>query len=117
MDNLYIIAGIFGAAALVGIYLLTLVLTRKETPKAITITHGIFAATALILLLVYVLDHKPAPIESLVLFVLAAAGGFVLVFKDFTGRKIPRWLAVAHGLLAVTGFVFLICFIVVTSSI
>jgi hypothetical protein len=112
MNTLYLIAGLFAAAALAGVYLITLVLTHKETPKAITLIHGLFAATALVLLAIYTFRERPAPVESLVLFVLAASGGFVLVYKDFTGRKIPKWLAVVHGLTAVTGFIFLIMFIV-----
>jgi hypothetical protein len=111
METIYIITGLFAAAALLGVYLLTLVLTGKETQKAVTFTHGIFAATALVLLVIYAFRHNPAPVESVILFVLAALGGFVLVYKDLTGKKIPKWLAVAHGLIAVAGFIFLIVFI------
>jgi hypothetical protein len=105
-----LIIGLFSITALLGMYLLTFVLKGKATPKAIVFTHGPLAAIALILLIVYAYREGPEPLESIVLFTLAAMGGFVLVFRDLTGRSIPKWLAVGHGLLAVTGFVFLLIF-------
>jgi hypothetical protein len=101
---------LFSLAALLGMFLLTFVLKGKETPKAVVFTHGPLAVAGLILLLVYTFKHSPGPIESIVLFAIAAIGGIVLVFKDLTGKSIPRWLAVVHGLLAITGFVFLLAF-------
>jgi len=47
-------------------------------------------------------------VESLVLFVLAASGGFLMGFRDLLGKKVPKWLALGHGFLAITGFVFLL---------
>jgi hypothetical protein len=49
-------------------------------------------------------------VESAVLFVIAALGGFIMMARDVTGKSIPKWLAVVHGLLAVTGFVLLLVF-------
>jgi hypothetical protein len=107
---LYTIIAVFALAAILGGVLITHVLRNKETPKGIVIIHGLFAATALILLLVYVFGNKPGPVEAAVLFVMAATGGFIMVARDLSGRSIPKWLAIAHGLLAVTGFIFLIVF-------
>jgi hypothetical protein len=107
---LYTIIAFFALAAIFGATLLTYVLRGKETPKGIMVVHGLFAATALILLLLYVFGNKPGPVESAVLFVIAALGGLVLAARDLTGKKIPKWLAVVHGLIAVTGFIFLLVF-------
>ncbi len=107
---LYTIIAIFALAAILGMVLLSYVLRKKTTPKAVMIGHGLFAATALVLLLVYTFDHQPGPVESLILFVIAALGGFILVAKDLTGKEIPKWLAVVHGLTAVAGFILLLVF-------
>ncbi|HEX9981433.1 MAG TPA: hypothetical protein VGB50_12810 [Flavobacterium sp.] len=101
---------LFSLAALLGMFLLTFVLKGRETPKAVVFTHGPLAAAGLILLIIYAFREEPRPIESIVLFTMAATGGFVMVFRDLTGRKIPKWLAVVHGTLAVAGFVFLLVF-------
>jgi hypothetical protein len=108
MSTLYVIIGLFAVAALGGMYLLALVLQRKETPKFVAFIHGLFAATALILLIVYSSKNPPGFTESIILFVMAALGGFVLIIRDLTGKSIPRWLAVTHGLIAVAGFVVLL---------
>lgn len=107
---LYSIIAVFALAAILGMTLLSYVLKSKETPKGLMIMHGLFAATGLVLLLYYVFENTPGPVESAVLFVIAALGGFVLVIRDITGKSIPKWLAVTHGLIAVTGFILLIAF-------
>src|SRR4051812_37188334 len=99
---LYTIIALFALAAIFGATLLSYVLRSKETPKGVAIVHGLFAATALVLLVVYVFDNKPGPMESAILFVIAALGGFVLIARDLSGKSIPKWLAVVHGLIAVT---------------
>lgn len=101
---------LFSLAALLGIFLLTFVLRGKETPKAVTFTHGPLAATGLVLLIIYAFQHSPAPIASLILFIIAAIGGFVLITLDLTRSAAPKWLALLHGLIAVAGFILLLKF-------
>jgi hypothetical protein len=110
MNLIYASIGFFALAALLGMYLLTFVLQGKETPKAIVFTHGPMAAIGVVLLIIYALKGGPSPTESIVLFVLAALGGLFMVFRDLSGKPIPKFLAVGHGLLAVTGFIFLLLF-------
>ncbi|MGV3588438.1 MAG: hypothetical protein ACO1OF_15645 [Adhaeribacter sp.] len=110
MTIIYASIGFFALAALFGLYLLTFVLKGRETPKAVVFTHGPFAATGLILLIIYISRGGPGPVESLVLFILAALGGIYMLFRDLNGRHIPKILAIGHGLLAVTGFIFLLVF-------
>ncbi|MCW3103114.1 MAG: hypothetical protein JWO09_1554 [Bacteroidetes bacterium] len=110
MNTLYTIIGLFALGAIIGIYLLTLVLQDKETPKAAAFVHGLFVVPAVIMLIVYITKNTPSPVESLVLFIIAALGGLVLIYRDLTGKKIPKWLAVVHGLAAVAGFAFLLVF-------
>ena len=101
---------LFSLAALLGMFLLTFVLRGKETPKAVVFTHGPLAAAGLVLLIIYLFQESPGPVESVVLFTIAAIGGVVMVYKDLTGKKIPKWLAIAHGLIAICGFIFLLIF-------
>jgi hypothetical protein len=86
------------------------VLKGKETPKAVTFTHGPLAGIGLILLILYAFRHSPAPIGSLILFIIAAAGGFALIARDLTSSSVPKWLALVHGLVAVAGFIMLLKF-------
>jgi NAD/NADP transhydrogenase beta subunit len=110
---LYIIIAIFAIAAVVGIIILKNWLTSAETSRTVVYTHGIFAAIALVLLLIWVIQHKENGLMlSLVLFVIAALVGFYMFFKDLKGKYSPTWLAVVHGLLAVAGFLVLIFYVI-----
>src|SRR5437016_176609 len=100
----------FGLAAVLGFYLLSFILQNKNTPKGVAFTHGPLAGFALILLIIYALLHHPAPLISIILFVLAALGGVMLIYRDLTGKSLPKWMAVGHGLTAVAGFIILIIF-------
>lgn len=107
---IYTVIGFFALAAILGLILLSFILREKETPKGIAILHGLLAATGLVLLIIYCTDHTPRPVESLVLFIIAATGGFIVFARDISNKPLPKWLPVAHGLIAVTGFVFLLVF-------
>ena len=106
---IYTSIAFFALAAILGTVLLSHVLRDKETPKAAVVTHGLFAVTGLILLILYVVNN-PGPVESIVLFVIAALGGVIMLARDLSGKKIPKWLGVVHGLIAVSGFIFLLVF-------
>jgi hypothetical protein len=110
MNTLYLIIGLFALGALIGMYLLSLVLQKKETPKVVAFIHGAFVATALVLLIYYTTQNGPGPTEAIVLFIVAALGGATLIIRDLMGKSLPKWLAVGHGLVAVTGFIFLLVY-------
>lgn len=107
---LILIITLFALAALLGVYLLSFVLQKKNTPKGIAFTHGPIAATGLVLLIIYAFFHKPSPVISIILFILAVLGGFMLIFRDLTGKSIPKWLAIGHGLTAIVAFIFLVVY-------
>jgi hypothetical protein len=109
METIYAAIGLFGAAALGGMYLLSLVLKERQRPKAIAFAHGTLAVSGVIVLIVYSLKN-PGPVGSLVVFAMAAMGGFVMIYKDLTTGHVPKWLGIVHGLLAITGFILLIAF-------
>lgn len=105
---LVLILTLFATALLLGVYLISFVLQNKNTPKGIAFLHGPIAATALVLLVIYSYIHTHSFWISVILFVLAAVGGFILIFRDLTGKSIPKWLALAHGILGLLGFSFLL---------
>lgn len=107
MSTLYFSIALFALGAIIGMYLLTLVLQKKETPKFVALIHGAFVVIALILLIIYN-SQNPGLIEAIVLFVVAALGGLILITRDLTGKPLPKWLAIGHGLIAVAGFIFLL---------
>lgn len=101
---------IFALAALLGLYLLSFVLRKKDTPKGVAFTHGPLGAIGIVILLIYSVLYTPKPIVSLIIFIIAALGGFVLIYRDLTGKTLPRWLAITHGSIAVIGFLTLLIF-------
>lgn len=106
---LYFTIALFALAAVMGIIILKNWLTSANTTRTVIYSHGIFAAAGLVLLLVYFLDNPANNIKtSLIIFAIAAIGGFYMFFRDLKGKMSPVWLAVVHGLLAVTAFVILI---------
>jgi hypothetical protein len=97
-------AVLFGIAALGGLVLAT----WKRRPMLLSIIHGLVAASALILLIIAVLQDGTGalPKVALALFVIAALGGFVLFTFHLRGRQWPRGLIYIHGLLAVIAEVY-----------
>ena len=101
---------IFSLTAILGMILFSFVLKGKATPKSIVFTHGPLTLIGIILLTIYTYKHDAKSIESLILFVIAASGGLFMVVRDILGHPVPKWLAILHGLLAITGFIFLLIF-------
>src|SRR5688500_206589 len=104
---LYTAVGFFSLAAILGMTLAFYIFKDKETPKGIVFLHGPLAAAGLIILIIYALKDGPDPIESIILFTIAAMSGVVMFSRDITGRPVPKWLAAVHGLIAVCGFIML----------
>lgn len=102
---------IFAVAAILGLIVITALLKDKPTPKPVVFTHGALAAVALVLLVIFAVNNPDhSPVLSIVLFVIAALGGFVLFFRDMSKKPGPKALAVIHALAAVVGFLILLAF-------
>lgn len=100
---------LFAIAAVFGLTLIIPVLQGKTPSRAFVFIHGGLAAVALILLIVrYVNEAEAVPVISLVLFVVAALGGFVLFGNDLQKKPIPKALAVVHASAAVVAFLILL---------
>jgi hypothetical protein len=110
MITIYTAIAIFGLTALLGLYLLSLILRNKQTPKGASMIHGFFAVVGLVLLIVYCIRNDAGPLAAIIAFSLAALGGFILFYKDVTGATIPKWLGIVHGVTAVVGYGLLLWF-------
>src|SRR5687768_15272780 len=106
---LYLTIGLFAVAAIIGVIILKNWLTSSNTSRTVIYAHGVFAAIALVLLLIHVLNNPDTSLKaSLALFVVAALAGFYMFFQDLKGKMSPMWMAYTHGLVAVTGFLVLL---------
>lgn len=101
---------LFALAAVLGAVLLTKVFKDEERPKAVIYGHGTAAAIALVLLIVAYINQGGSSwlLTSILVFMGAALGGFVMFGREMSEKTIPKWLAVVHGLIAVTGLVLLL---------
>lgn len=103
---IFVVAAVFGLVALTGI------LKNKPTSKPAVFIHGGLAAIALVLVILYsVGSNAAAPIASLVVFIAAALGGFLMFAKDMQKKPVPKLLAIGHPILAVIGLLLLIFFV------
>lgn len=101
---------LFGIAALGGAYLAIQHLQRRAMPASIAIVHGVVAATALVLLIIalFIDDLNDLGTIALVVFIIAALGGFALASFHLRGERHPTPLIFGHGLIAVVGFLILL---------
>lgn len=102
---------IFAAAAVFGLINLIAILTNKQTAKPAVYLHGLFAAIALVLLIVFTVNAAGnSPMVSLILFIVVALVGFFLFARDLTKKPGPKAIAVVHGVVAVVAFIILLIF-------
>lgn len=101
---------LFGIAALGGVTLAGLRLKGKELPMPLALIHGAVAATALVFLLVAVLRGETTGMgtAALVVFVVAALGGFYLFSFHLRKRPVPVPAMLLHGLASVAAYVLLL---------
>jgi hypothetical protein len=102
---------LFALAALGGVYMAAVRLRGAERPPTpIALVHGAAAAAGLIALIVAVTGaNAPAAARTaLVVFLVAALGGFFLFAQHVQKKALPIPVVVIHGLVAVAGFVILL---------
>jgi len=109
---LYATIVLFVISAVLGLSILVKWLTSKHASRAVIYSHGIVAAIALIILVVYALQNPTNfPKASILLFVIGALGGIYMFVDDLRKKNSPLWLAFVHALLAVGGLVTLLLFV------
>jgi hypothetical protein len=110
MKIIYTAIVVFGLTTLLGVYLISLVLRNKQTPKGIWLIHSLFSFAGLILLFFSLSVNMQGPVESTIVFVLAAFTGSYLFYKDITKLHPPKWIAVLQGILSILGYILLLSF-------
>jgi hypothetical protein len=102
---------LFAIAAVGGVIMALMRFSGRDyPPAALAVIHGLFAAAGLIALLLIVSGAGVASSmrTALLLFVLAALGGFWLLSYHVKRRALPIPLMVIHALVAVIAFIILI---------
>jgi hypothetical protein len=108
---IYAAIALFALSAVLGLTILVKWMTKKNASKGVIYSHGIVAAIALVLLIAYAVQHPDNfPKASLILFVIAAIGGFYMFINDLRKKTSPLAIAFIHALLAVGGFIVLVAF-------
>ncbi len=100
---------LFALAAVGGLTLAYMRIVKKDVSLPIAIVHGILAATGLVLLILAVTKLGGTGLTTaLVVFLIAALGGFTLLSYHLRMRPMPVPLVLVHGAVAVTAFVILL---------
>lgn len=99
----------FTLTAMLGVVMLSYLLKGKHIPKGFSMLHGPLAVTGIVLLIIHNFQTVEDAWLPVGIFAAAAIGGFILLHRDLTGTA-PKWLGIAHGLIAVTGFLILLGF-------
>ena len=109
---MYLIIGLFALGAVMGLILATGIFKNPpSTSKPALVAHSLFVATALVLFIIYAVNNPDYPQLSLILFVVAAVGGFYLVYNDLVKKSPgPRPVVIVHALVAVIAFVLLLVY-------
>lgn len=109
---IYFAIALFAISAILGLTILIKWLTKKDASRGVIYSHGIIAASALVLLVVYAFQNPDNfPKVSLILFVVSALGGFYMFIRDMNEKKSPLYIAFTHALLAISGFIALLLFV------
>jgi 4-amino-4-deoxy-L-arabinose transferase-like glycosyltransferase len=114
MTTIYLAIALFGVSAVLGLAILIKWMNRKSASWGVIYSHGLVAAAALVALVVFAIQNPGNyPQVALALFVLSAVVGFYMFFRDLSKKMSPLGLAVAHGLVAVSGFIALLVYVFV----
>ena len=108
---IYASIGLFALAAVLGLTILIKWLSKSDVSNTVKYLHGLAAATALVILVIYAVKTPGNfPKTSIILFVIAALGGFYMFIRDMSTKYRSIGIAAIHALLAVSGFVALLLF-------
>src|SRR5215467_2924311 len=106
---LNIAAILFAIGALGGIVLAAHVLRARFAPWALSLLHAALGAAGIVLVLVAVIGGARGTTSlALILFVVAALGGFFLASFHYRKQIPPKAVVIVHAVVAVAGFVTLL---------
>jgi hypothetical protein len=99
----------FVIAALGGATLAYMRFVNKNISLPLALFHGVFAATGLILLILGFMRMGGRGVAAaLIIFVVAAIGGFILFSFQLRSRPLPIPLVLIHGVAALAAFIILL---------
>ena len=104
---------LFTFAAGVGIFIAYQLMSGKKVTLPQTLSHGLFAAVAVIILFITLIQLQPAallPWIALALFILAALGGTFLLALHLTKGPPSAQLISLHALLAIAALLTLLIY-------
>jgi hypothetical protein len=101
---------LFALAAVGGLVIARMRFKGKPyPPMGLALVHGAAAAAGLLTLIALVVNGQAAgETTPLVLFIIAALGGFGLFFHHLRKAPLPIWLVVVHAAVAVIAFLLLL---------
>lgn len=104
---------IFAVAAILGLATAVRIFTKRETSKGIAVTHGLFGAAGLVLVLLYALKNPHQLLTTAIaLLVVAALGGAIAFVNDLRKKPGPAALIVIHALVAIVAVVLVLLVVV-----
>ena|SRR5262245_31766943 len=106
---------LFALAAVGGLYMAVVRFRGADRPPtSIALVHGAAAAAGLIALIVAVTEASAPSLAktALIVFLVAALGGFYLFAQHMQKKALPIPVIVVHALVAVTGFIILLVVVV-----
>jgi hypothetical protein len=96
-------------AAIGGLVMAARIFGGKLAPWALSILHALLGATALVLILMNVLNGSGGMLLwALIALAVAALGGFFLASFHVRKELAPKGVIVIHALVAVAGFLLLL---------
>ncbi|MBI5861545.1 MAG: hypothetical protein HZB64_05120 [Rhodocyclales bacterium] len=98
---------LFAVAAVIGIVMASKHFGGANPPLPMALLHGLFAASGLVILILNLLQGGDVSLPSLVLFVVAALGGFVLFSFHLRQKRLPSPVVIIHAVVAVIAFLVL----------
>src|SRR5436305_1493526 len=81
---------LFSLAAVLGLIMLGYLLTGRHIPKGLAFLHGPLAVAGVVTLLIYSICAAHGAWTVIGVFLAAALGGLLLLYKDLSG-KAPKW--------------------------
>jgi hypothetical protein len=101
---------LFAIAAVGGLTLASMHLRARMPNLSLALVHGLFAAVGLIVLLIAVIQASSfgSAGVALIIFLVAALGGFTLISMHLRGKTLSTPLVLGHGALAVVAFLILL---------
>ena len=75
----------------------------------VSLLHGLFAASGVMLILLFATGHpEESFVTSMVLFGIAAVGGIILFARDMMNRSLPGPLVIVRAGIALLSFAVLL---------